>query len=482
MKKESLLRGVFNYSISSWINIIIGFFSVAITTRIIAPDEYGIITIFLSTSSFVMYILTFGMDGAFIRFYNDPPTGNTRNQVLYRIVSYTTIICCLLSVLLIGPLYRIASGYIFGIESRSLVIVLMLYTYSQAIFRYLNICFRMGFRTKEYTIQNILINCATRVIIIVAGLLTKNVYYIIWAMGAGMFIMLCTYAFIQRKEITPIDNCKMRDYSISIKGYKEFLRFALFSAPSYFIVYFNGLMSQMIIKSVLNPYALGVFASCATFKTIFSALQGGFSTYWSAYVYKNYDTDKQRIADMHDYVLLFALFCASGLVIGRDIVYLIIGKEYHASKSFFSLLLIASVLSLIRETTDKGLAIAKKNEITLIANLISVVVNLVGCFFLTSRFGIKGAAYADAIAAIVLYVIISFFGQRYYRSINKAGKSMFVTFLILVVMLAPSITENLLYIVLVSTVAICIAVLVMFKEFKTMVKHTTAFMIKFFTK
>lgn len=475
MKKESILRGVFNYSISSWINIIVGFLSVAITTRIIEPDSYGIISIFLSAANFAMYILTFGMDGAYIRFYNAPPADNTRSQMLYKVTFFTSVISIILSIIVIGPLYRYSSGHIFGIESRLLVLMLVLYTYSQAIFRYLNITYRMGFRTKEYTIQNVLINCFTRLLIIGVGLLTNNVNVIILAMGLGLFGLMLIYVFIQRHEIIPVNRDGHKDYSIIMKGYGDFFRFSIYSAPSYFVTYFNGFMSQIIIKTISNSYALGIFASCAMFKTIFAALQGGFSTYWSAYVYKNYDTDKKRIVDMHDYILLFALFCVAGLLIGRDLIYLIIGEEYQESKSFFSLLLIASVLSLIRETTDKGLALAKKNEITLMANIVSVAINLVGCYLLTSQFGIKGAAYADAISAIVLYVIITCYGQKYYKTINQVTKSVFMILLIIVLMIVPSINENLLFIAIGSLGIIVIAVIVMRKEIRNMIRLMAIF-------
>ena len=471
-KKESVINGVFKYSISSWINIIVGFISVVITTRIIKPETYGIVSVFLSAASFAMYILTFGMDGAFIRFYNDPPFGNTKNQVLYRITFYTSLLCCALGIIVIGPLYKLASGYIFGIESRFLVLMLVLYTYSQAIFRYLNISFRMGFRTKEYTIQNVLINCASRVIIIVAGSLTRNVYYIIMAMGVGVFLLMCMYIYIQRLELLPVDISGKRNYSVSLRGYGDFIKFSLLSAPSYFVIYFNGFMSQLIIKTLLGAHALGIFASCSMFNTIFSALQGGFATYWSAYVYKNYGTDRERIANMHDYILLFALICSSGLVIARDIIYLVIGKEYHESKGFFSLMLVASVFNLIRETTDKGLALAKRNEITLIANAISVVVNLAGGYLLIRCFGIKGAAYANAISAIVLYAIISYYGQKFYKSIKSVVRSVAMIILILMVMIVPSITENLLVIFMTVFATGIIAIIIMKEQFFFMIKRT----------
>lgn len=477
-QKESLIKGVLHYSISSWVNIIVGFVSVIVTTRIIVPEANGAISFFISASSFLMYILTFGMDGAFIRFYNEPPSGSSKNQVLYRIIIYSSLICLVLGFLFIGPFYKAVSSYIFEKESRLLVIMLVLHTYSQAVFRFLNISFRMGFKTRQYTIQNILINCFTRVVIIVSALLTKSVDVILTSVGISLFVLLLFYIIVQRKEVVPIDQTGTVDYSISLRGYKDFLKFSLYSAPSYFVTYFNGFMSQGIITSNMGLYSLGIFSSCGMFKTIFSALQGGFSTYWSAYVYKNHDTDRERISLMHDYALLFAMICASGLVVFRDIVYLVIGEQYHGSKVFFSLLLISAVLGFLRETTDKGLAIARKNEITLIANIASVIINLVGCFILSRLLGLIGAALADAFSAIFLYVIITVYGQKYYKTINNPIKSIIVTCLIVSIMVFPCLSYSILSIAIVTIVLDIIIILLMRKEVRSLLVVIIGFIKK----
>ena len=90
-EKESLIKGVFKYSISTWANLVLGLLSVIITTRVLAPGDYGMITLFFSATASLMFIISFGMDGAYIRYYNEPPAGNTINQLLYKNIFYTTL-------------------------------------------------------------------------------------------------------------------------------------------------------------------------------------------------------------------------------------------------------------------------------------------------------------------------------------------------------------------------------------------------------
>lgn len=474
---ESVLDGILKYSISTWINLVVGFLSVIITTRILAPDAYGYVTLFLSASSFLMYILTFGMDGAYIRFYNEQPQDNSKSQLLYKLVAFSTIICLIAGGIVTVYAFRPFSFFVFGYDDQFLVGILFLYTFCQAILRFLNISFRMGFKTKQYNIQNILINCSARMLIIFSALFTGNHKYILAVMSVGIFVILLFYLYKQRNEIYPVNCKRVADYSLSLKGYADFFRFAVFSAPTYFVAYFNTFISQRIIRNSIGAYGLGIYSSCGMFGTIFGAVQGGFATYWSAYIYKNHSDSKEKIARIHDYILVFTIFSISGLIIMRDIVYLMIGKEYHSSKTIFSVLLISSALNFIRETTDKGIAIAKKNEFTLISHVASVLVNIIGCFLLIKPFGIIGAAYANGISAIVLYVLMTVFAQKYYKTITSVKKSVLGVAFIVLIMVFPSFVFDLKLIIGFVLSVDLLSLLIFYKEVKEMIKMMMSYIL-----
>jgi len=447
-KAESILKGIVQYSISTWINLIVGFLSIIVTTRVLLPDEYGMVSIFLSATNFLMYVVTCGMDGAYIRFYNSPPSQNTMQQLLYKILTLSTIICIVFGVVCTLFFYNETSEYIFGVKSRLLVGMVCIYVFCQAILRYLNINFRMGFKVKQYTVQNIMISCLSRILIIVAAVFTEGITYIVSIVSIGTLVVLLIYLIIQKNEFIPYNERGNISFSISLSGYGDFFRFALFSAPTYFVTYFNSFMSQKIIRSSIGVYELGLFSSCGMFSTILSALKGGFATYWSAFVYKNYEKEKEKIKEMPNYILLFSIAIFSALVIMRDVVFIVIGKEYHESKHFFSILLLMPILSLLLETTSKGIALAKKNEIVLITHILAAVTNIGGCYMLIPLFGITGAAYADAISALVLYVTNTLFGQKYYRTIPSVWKSISGVFIILAIMIIPAIWYDIRIIIL----------------------------------
>lgn len=458
--KGNLIKGVFEYSISTWANFLIGILSVVITTRLLKPDVYGLITIFFSVSNVMMYVLTLGMDVAYIRFYNEPPGHDTNTQLLYKNIVISTIVCFFVGLFLtIGYGDKLAV-VIFGVGGRVLIGLLFLYTFCNIVLRYLNISFRMSFRVFQYNFQNILTNCLSKILVIFAALFTDGFVWIATIFTIGLYAVLCIYFVTQRKEYVPYEQNKRLNLSLNLKGYSEYVRFALFSAPTYIVVYFNTYINQQLIRNIMSSYALGVFSSTVMFGSILSAVKGGFSTFWSAYVYQYYKEDSTRIGKVHDYIVIFAILAASALVIGRDIIYLFIGKDYHSSKAFFSLLLVLPVLTFLMETTDKGLYIVKKTHIGLIDHFLSVATNIICCIILIPSFGLMGAAIANAISALLLYCLNTFWGQKYYKTINNVNKSLIGTVLVILVLIIPvvffDIKKIIIFVLFIDLIAILI--------------------------
>ncbi|MDO4737701.1 MAG: oligosaccharide flippase family protein [Bacteroidales bacterium] len=471
----NLVSGIAKYSVSTWMNLFLGFFSVIITTRLLSPEIYGLVSLFFSATSVMIYMLSLGLDGALIRFYNDPPGSDTRNQLLYKNLVLTASVSFFVGVVFAIFIGRSVSNFVFGIPSRLLIGVLFIYTFCQLSLRMLNISFRMSFQTRKYTVQNILSNSLSRILLIFAAFFTASFVGIVSILSIGMLLVLFVYLYFQKKEFYPKDINGHARFSINLKGYGEYFRFALFCAPTYIITYLNTYVNQQLISSVISHYALGIFSSTAMFVHIFSAIKGGFSTYWSAFVYKNYITEQKKITRVHDYLIVLTIAILSIFVFSRDLIYLVIGTDFHHSKSFFSLLLILPTLSFIMETTDKGIALAKKNQINLITHIVSVFANIGLCLLLIKPLGLMGAAIANAVSGIILYSLNTYWGQKYYHSIKSYRKSIVGIILMILILVIPSITLNMIYIVCSVLLLDLITLLAYKKEAYYIIKRFTVF-------
>lgn len=470
MKKaeESILKGVLAYSISTWANVILGFLSIIVLTRVLKPEVYGEIMLFLSATQVLLYVVTLGFDVAYIRFFNEPPSADSPSQLLYKNLTITSlfcVICAVCSLLLPSDI----TEKVLGFGGKLIIGLLFLNTFTQVILRFLNIAYRMSFQTAKYNIQNILMNSVTRLFIVIGAVICNKTEFILLVLTLGLIIVLIVYFYLQKNDIRPVAKSGQIDYSISLKGYRSYIRFALLGAPTYIVTYLNTFLGQQIISVSLGTYYLGIFTSTGAFSAILAAVKGGFSTFWSAYTYKNYTSDNERIAKMHDVLVCFTLVVTNGLVLFRDVIYLFIGEAYHDSKCFFSILLLYPILSLVQETTDKGIAISKKNEIALIVHVVAVVVNLILCHLLIPRMAILGAAYANGFSAISLFVLSTFYGQKYYKTINNKGKSLMGIIAIIILLFIPSFVSDMKWIILSSFVVNIIVFSIYRKELSYLV-------------
>ncbi len=441
-EKYGFIKSIFKFSIATWINFIIGVLSTVILTRVFTPEVYGILNVFNVTSGTIMSLICFGLDSSYIRYYNEPPDGNSRVNLAFKLISVSLLFSIVTGTITSVFFYQQFSVAVFGQISWFLSVMLFVSAISALLLRFLNITYRMSFNARQYTIQSIMVQISTKLLVVGAAFLNPTANVVITFNVGGIFILAIIYAFFQRKDIVPAK------IEINYKGYGEVFRYAFFEAPINIAVHLNAFFAQLIIRQTIDMAAVGIYASAYAFVAILQVLRGGFGTYWSAFMYNNYKTNKEEILEVHDYVLMLLLFAFLFIVMFKDIVYIMIGYAYHGSKEFFALMLIYPLLNIAAETTMYGLSIQKKNYITLINYVISISSNLIICILMTRIWGLKGAALASCISGVVLFALNTYWGQKYYISVKNIKKTVLWVVLILGIAFSVTLISN--YIILYS--------------------------------
>lgn len=436
-KEEGLVKSIFSYSISSWINIFVGLFYTVISTRVLVPEVYGMVSIFLSASNTLMYVVCLGLDASFIRFFNERPDEEKQNVFSFKllfVITFVVLVTFLGTTILCFDWFN---QYMFGRVSWFLTIMLYTSVYSNLLLRFFNIIYRMSFNVKQYTIQNILIQSSMKMLVLIAALFNPTYEVVILFQVVGIAIITIVYLKIQWRDIVP--PFKWFKYNrISFEGYGGVFKYALFSAPLYISTNINVLLTQQAVRSALGSNALGIYAAVNIFATLFGALQTGFSTFWSAYIYRNYDKEQEKIRAMTDYVMLVGTISLGMFVIMRKPLYLFIGEQYQSSVNFFTLILMVNVFNLLAQSTIYGIDIVKKNYITAITNCVYVVVNAIVVGIAAKEFGLVGVAYAVMLARLALYMVNTVIAQHYYKTITSSSR--FALELILIIIIAATPT------------------------------------------
>ena len=97
MEKGSFLKHFLTLSIGTIINVIIGFITVPIITRLVNPSDYGSLSIFTLYADICVLIFTLGLDQSYIRFFYSEKSGTQKSSLLRKCFVIPTLAWVLVS-------------------------------------------------------------------------------------------------------------------------------------------------------------------------------------------------------------------------------------------------------------------------------------------------------------------------------------------------------------------------------------------------
>ena len=111
-------------------------------------------------------------------------------------------------------------------------------------------------------------------------------------------------------------------------------------------------------------------------------------------------------------VLISAAVC---IVIFQDVIYLLVGEKFRASKTFFPFLMMTPICNAIADMTGIGIMLSKKSYLNIYTFIGNTFTNLSLSYVLVPKIGVMGAGIAVGISALVMLIIRSYLGGRYYK-------------------------------------------------------------------
>ncbi len=195
------------------------------------------------------------------------------------------------------------------------------------------------------------------------------------------------------------------------------LKFSVPYLPVLLLSWLNNSIPLLVLKRYVNFSSIGIYTNAVTISSILTILQTGFTAYWSPFIYEHYkdDRNKEKIQRIERIVIITLLFAAINIVLFQDIIYLLVGENFRASKVFFPFLMLTPVCNVIADMTGIGIMLSKKSYLNIFVFLGNSSVNLILSFILVPKIGVVGAGIAVGISALVMVSIRSYLGGRYYR-------------------------------------------------------------------
>lgn len=418
MKKPGGTAEFLAYTLVGIASAAISFATMVVLTRTTSAAFFGRLNKFITASNVVMSLVCLGLDSAYIRFYYEPPEHTNSKQLAWTCMVPGLIALACISVIILPlgnhSLLRLligGGGLFFGAAFVATVL-------AQFLNRFMTIHFRMGSHVLGFSVACIALAVLTRTVFIPLHWITPEFERAIVAAAVLFIAFMGVFFMIHRKNMVEASRW-------DLARYRPVYRFALLSSPVFAITYLNGYLPQIIVSGNLGDDILGVYSAALLFCSAIQVLSSGFTTFWSPYMFKNYKTEQATIKRVHDAVLLGSVLILALILVFNDVIYLFIGEAFRRNQNVLGMLLVYPVVLIIVETTAYGISIEKKNEISLAIYLVSTATNVALCLALISRHGLAGVAFASMVSAIVQMILMTIFGQKYYRSINHIGRTAF---------------------------------------------------------
>lgn len=423
---RSMLKSFAGFSVVPIVSGLITVFVIPAVSHVFPEAEYGKINLFYSMGTLLMSVTMLGLDSSQIRYYFEPPKGLSKNSIRAIAVITGLLMDALLVLLAVFAFPQQVSRYLFGESNVPLIVCLGVFIASLIVFRVVNTNARMEGKVVQYNVQAILQNVITKVSFVVVGVLITTHYDAsIVAMTAMMAIVAGLLYISQRTHFS------LRDSEVTWPALCILFSFGIPMMATSFVLNLNGMVGKIALSGAGMYDAVGVFAIATTLSNVFTVIPTAFTTYWSPFMYEHYETDQETIKRVHDLVVWGSAAIVATIIALQNVLFLIVGGEYAYCQAYFMLVMTNPIQALICETTGYGIALKEKPAYNVFASVLGVVMSAVVTFTLLDSLGALAAALGVAASSIVIGVIRTVVGQRYYVSIANPAKTIVMSILII---------------------------------------------------
>lgn len=429
-KTENVLSGFFHIGIGTAINMVIGFFTTPIITRLVDPTEYGRLSIFNMYISISIMVLCMGLDQALVRYYYKEDTLNYKRWLIFN--------CSISPILIAASFVTVFSLVVYSFSlpfkfSDSLLL-LSFGVVGHLMYRFGTLVLRLEGDNKLYSAVYV----ANKVIYIVTALalvmLTNwNRFYCLAFSTVFAFCSTAVFSIcIKKKNWRIAPNKKYGDITRS-----ELVRYGLPFIVSMGLTTLFQSIDKMSLDHFCDYATVGVYTSAMTIVSVFAIIQTTFNTMWAPMMVKHYE---QNPEDRHFYskynatisVIMFAFGLT--LILFKDVFGLLLGAKYREAAYIVPFLTLEPIMFTISETTVTGIVVKNKSKMHILVGGFACLTNIVGNTILIPLIGPKGAAISTGLSYIVFLIVRTLISNKYYRINYKITN--FVTITIITIIFA----------------------------------------------
>lgn len=411
MNKPSIFKHFISIGTGTVINMLVGFLTTPVLTRIVGTADYGQYSMFTTYSSIALMVLCMGFDQALIRYFYQVDTADYQRTIIRE--------CCVLPfacTILVGVVINILSylGLVrFEFEPK-IMTVLTILVFFQVMNRIDLILLRVTYQTKLYSMLQVLTKVLFTIFAISGCFLLKNQklfaltvasavsYGVVTVAGIGAQRTLWNFKKIRERH--PIDR-------------KELYRYAFPFILSMGITTIFQAIDKMSLNRYCSYEEVGIYSSATTLVHVFAIVQTTFSAIWAPMVVEHYEKESEdRTFYQKGFrtMTFVMLFIGISLILCKDLFVLLLGEDYRGSAAMIPFLCLSPIMLTISDTTVIGITFSKKSYLQIVVAAVACGTNIAGNSLLVPVYGGIGASISTGLSYIVFFAMRTILSNRHF--------------------------------------------------------------------
>lgn len=428
MSKPSIIKHFISIGTGTVINMLVGFLTTPILTRLVGTAEYGQYSIFTMYASIALMILCMGFDQALIRYFYRFDTADYQRTIV-RECCVLPFVCTLLAGIVVNALSWL--GLVPFEFEPGIMTMLTISVFFQVMNRIDLILLRVTYQTKLYSLLQVMTKLLFAGIAIAGCFLFQTQrLFVLTAASAVSYGMVTVVGIGSQKELWNFKKIRQR-YPIDRK---ELYRYAFPFIVSMGITTIFQAIDKMSLKRYCSYDEVGIYSSAVTLVHVFAIVQTTFSAIWSPMVVEHYEKepeDRTFYQKGFRTMSFVMFFIGVSLILCKDLFVLLLGEDYRGSAAMIPFLCLSPIMLTISDTTVIGITFSKKSYLQIIVSAVACATNIVGNTLLVPIIGGVGAAISTGLSYIVFFAVRTILSNRYFPMKWGMGKFSLITLLFL---------------------------------------------------
>ncbi len=446
MDYRYLLRQFFTFSLGTWINALISFFTTPLISYLFAPQEFGKAMMFSTVYNILVIIVVFGTNSSFVRFFYqvEPTERVTLFQSCLFVPSFLGVVVSSLLLIFSEQLSFMLIGDRDSTFSRLLVLALL-----TGIAQNFNLqSIRMRKKGLVYSaIQVVQSVSNVGFIIVCAFFFKRNFHTIILGQVVSNVVALLVGVVVDHEYWLPVRPSK--------RIIKEVVKYGLPFVPASIIWWLFTWMDRFALRIFSDFTQMGLYSAAFKIVSVMNLFQTGFVNFWQPVAYESYEAKKADTKFFEQMALLVScvMFLLCGLVlISKDVIFSLLAPSYRKASQIAPFLVLMPVMGTISQITMRGIDFGKKTHWHMINTLVATFFNFVGNLILVPRVGARGAALSTGLSFLVLFIMRTKISQKFY-SVNYPLRKIYIcTAVVVLLCFFMTFADNLLWNILLGSI------------------------------